>query len=71
MFRGGLAFLSRRLRHSFAESSVMSGDIRPLKRAQKYSLLLKIFSFETKNLFQKDEKAQNLMGWHQFSIKFH
>ena len=67
MFRGGLAFLSRRLRHSFAESSVMSGDIRPLKRAQKYSLLLK----ETKNLFQKDEKAQNLMGWHQFSIKFH
>ena len=49
----------------------MSGNIRPLKRAQKYSLLLKIFSFETKNLFQKDEKAQNLMRRHQFSIKFH
>ena len=49
----------------------MSGNIRPLKRAQNYSLLLKIFSLETKNLFQKDEKAQNLMSRHQFSIKFH
>ena len=63
-FREGIVFLSRSL-------PLCPEDIRPLKRAQNYSLLLKNFSFETKNLFQKDEKAQNLMSRHQFSIKFH
>ena len=47
-----------------------SGDM-PGNSAQKYCLLLKIFSLVAKNLSQIREKAQNLNLGHEFSINFH